>query len=186
MKLSEIIDIRQIEDDLREVIKDYSQLPQLLIGEQDNIPEGHLIYPRGVMKVKAPSDGEGIQATTKKVVDSSEEEFENDLEYTFHSFPRMTIVFDGYGNPKKEDINSYFQRIQNWFKVEMLGQRWFDSYTTYSIVIREVNAINDITQEFQKEYEQRLNLDIIVEVKQEVVLIEKTIEKVEVNSTYKK
>lgn len=179
MKLSEIIDIEKIEDDLRGAIIEYSSIPQLIIGQQDKIPEDMLTYPRGVLKITPPYDEDGVQAITQKKIDSSSESFEHDIQRTHHLFPKLTITFDGYGNPKEEDIGFYFQKISNWFKVRDLGQEWFDNYDC-DIVIREVNPVSDITVEFQDEYEKRLNLDIIVEVKQEIETVHNTVEIVEV------
>ena len=181
--MPDIIDIREIEDDLRAELKEYTNIPQLIIGEQANIPKDEMIYPRIVMKLRMPTAELGVEAQTRKVIESQEEEYEHDVEITHHSFPSMTLNIDGFANPGDKDVYEYLQKIENWFDVKSLGQRWFDRYK-YDIVIRDVNEINDATTEMQKDIEQRLNLDIILEVKKEVVVVEKTIEEVDYEANY--
>lgn len=182
--MSEIFDVKFIEDEMRKILKSYSGIPQLIIGEQSNIPEDDLSYPRILLKARVPSAELGVEAKTRALIPSSEDEFESDMEVTHHSFPRMTINLDGFADPKREVIYDYFQKLENWFDTASLGQRWFDRNLPYDIVIREVNEPNDVTAEFQKEFEQRMNMDIVLELKKEVVIVEKTIEELDLNENY--
>ena len=178
-----VIDIKQIEDDLYTPLKNYIEIPQLIIGQQDDIPEDDLIYPRIVFKISSPYGNNQVQSYTKKIIESQEEEFDKDIEYTFEMFPMVTVSFLGYSDPQDDDLYMYMQRIANWFNLRLLGGRFFNEYEK-DIVVREVNDINDATTELNQEYEKRLNIDIMLQIKHEITVIEKTIEKVviEVNN----
>jgi len=175
-----MIDIRAIKDLLYTPIKNYSEVPQLLKDNDEDIPEDKLVYPRIIFKISEPYNRDGTpEGYEKYEVPSDDPDFETDIEYKYITTPNIRVSFEGYAR-KGDYLFQYLNKVHNWFKIPHLGQRYFDD-SDMSIVIENLYSINDRDEMIEGRKESRKGFDVILNVEETIYVTEKTIEGVKIN-----
>lgn len=263
-----MINLNSFLDSLYSEIKDYTNIRQLVLGTKD-IPPELMEYPRIRMAMivrNVPLPRQSI-IQTKSVVDSEEEGFEKDIEYTYFTNPDTTLSLNGYGEsgatkatgqatfygdedisiPKgfeietdesepvrfettesgdissdgevtldiraleygeegnveadditvivnsisgldsvnnnsetaggAESVDYYLGKAREWFLINQEGRRFFGD----TCVIKNISDTQDRHTFMETEYEDRQGFDVVLGFNDEIKVIEKTIETVEVN-----
>lgn len=169
-----MIDLYAFRTNLQPEIKSYCGIPQLVRADQD-IESEDLVYPRITYKISSPYDVNGNTQSMfvkQEVVPSNDSDFDKDVECSYYSNPRVTISFNAFG----KDISNYIFKLMEWFRIPKLGQRFLDQH---DVVIVSVTDMQDRTTYLETDYEDRKGFDVILQFKDEVKIIEKTFEKVE-------
>lgn len=106
----------------------------------------------------------------RNVIQSSDPSFENDIEYTLVSFPKITLSINVYG----DNTYTIVQKAREWFNIRQLSQSILE---TYKAVAREITAVqNRDTVIGGINYERRQGFDVILAIQDEVKIIVPTIE----------
>lgn len=165
-------------DDLYSHIKDYTEIPQLVLGRED-VPPKLMTYPRGKMLFTTKYTPQARQSfiTSKKTVPSAETEFESDIEYTYLINFEATLSLNFYG----DNVESYVNKARQWFLVNKLNRDFLNSYG--KCVIKNVTATENRKTFLEAEYEDRLGFDVILGFSDKVVVTEKTIETIQFSQT---
>lgn len=169
-----MIDLYTFRTNLQPEIKSYSGIPQLIRADQD-VNSEDLIYPRITYKMSSPYDINGNAQSMfikKEVVPSDDPDFDKDIEYSYYSNPRVTISFNAFG----KNVSQYISKLIEWFRIPKLGQRFLDQH---DVVIINVTNMQDRTTYLQTDYEDRKGFDVVLQFNDEVKIIEKTFEEVE-------
>lgn len=169
-----MIDLDGFLDDLHPYIKDYTGIKQLILGTRDIKPE-LMEYPRGRMVFTTKNNSQPRQSfiTNKKVVPSSEAEFESDIEYTYLINFDATLSVNFYG----ENVSQYVNKARQWFMVNKLNREFLNGYG--KAVIKEITPTQNRKTFIETQYEDRLGFDVILGFSDRIVVTEKTIETVQ-------
>ncbi|MCF8020868.1 MAG: hypothetical protein K9L62_15930 [Vallitaleaceae bacterium] len=171
-----MINLDDFLDNLYHEIKNYTGMPQLILGS-DDIPIEEMVYPRGKMNFILKYNPQPRQSIikTREVVPSPETEFDSDIEYTYFLQPDATLSLNFYG----EDISEYVNMARQWFLIDKLGRRYFDSYG--KCVIKEITPTENRKTFLETDYEDRQGFDVILGFSEKVKIIESTIEILEIS-----
>lgn len=178
-----MIDLEAIEDSLYTAWSDYLALklgnaPQMLLANQD-IPEGKLDPERVIYSISTPY-GTSAKTVKSETVDSTEEEFDKDVMYRYILTPRITISVNAYSGPSGKAREIALQ-IREWFEIDQLGNRFFEDNFEGVVKQNTLTKVDDRTTFLETDYQQRFGFDCAVELKDEVVVREKTIESLQIN-----
>ncbi|MFP4457553.1 MAG: LIC_12616 family protein [Clostridia bacterium] len=171
-----MVDLDDFLDSLYQEIKDYTEIPQLLLGEED-IPPEHLVYPRGKMNfiIKSSPQPRHTIIQSRKVIESEEEDFEDDIEYSYLLQPDATLSINFYG----KNVSEYVDRARQWFMIDKLGRDYL--YENNDCVIKEITDTTNRKTFIETEYEDRLGFDVILGFSEIVRVTERTIETIEMS-----
>ena len=166
-----MINLDNFLDSIYQEIKDYTGIPQLLLGEED-LPPGILTYPRGKMNFIIKSSPQSRQTIINKreVVDSEDENFESDIEYTYLLQPDATLSINFYG----DNVLEYVNKARQWFLINKLGRDYL--YYNNNCTIKNITDTTNRKTFIETEYEDRLGFDVILGFSETVKIREKTIE----------
>ena len=169
-----MIDLDDFLDSLHSEIKDYTGVPQLLLGTED-ISDDFLVYPRGRMYFSTKYTPQSRQSFIEKMefVPSEESGFEKDIEYTYLMYPETTLSIEFFG----EDVTEFVNSAREWFMIKQLGRRFLDSYG--KCVIRDITNTQNRKTFLETNYEDRQGFDVFLVFEDKVKVTEKTIEKVQ-------
>lgn len=173
-----MININQLLDDLYGEIKNYTEIPQLVLGTED-IPPKLMEYPRMRMAFTIRYNPRPRQTFIKitSMVESDDEDFEDDIEYTYIMNPEATMSINAYG----DNVDRYLAKAREWFLIDHYGRRFLENLSENACVIRNITDTQDRKTFLETEYEDRQGFDVILGFSDKVKVIEKTIEEVEIN-----
>jgi hypothetical protein len=187
-----MIDITTIENELYTPLDNYlstkvsegklAQVPQIWeAGQMMRVPKGQLTRPRISYNVSNPYSIDNRSPTkVKNTVDSDEEEFDKDIEYTYLLNPQITISFNGYGSINKS-VREAMLLLREWFNIPKLSDRWFGQYEG-QVIRSELTEIQDRRAILETDYEERLGFDVEVAFQDKVKVRVDTIESMEINN----
>ncbi len=177
-----MINTQEILDDLHSPIKIYTGIDQLIQNSQNNIPKEEMQYPHIVYGIldKQPGSDQKINFYELQNV-PSDEEFDNDVEYTYTQFPNFRLDFEVFGKPKN-NISNYIQKVQNFFSIDKLADRWFKQNGYPNINVSDIGPIENRTVILEEKYQERFGVTITLKGKEEVKIKEKTIEQLNLNT----
>lgn len=174
------VDFDKILDDLHSPVKDYSGIPQMLQGRnQEDMPKEEIIYPHFRYYFSEPYDQNQFQPYVEKVTVSSDDpEFESDVLYRYILHPHINLTIEAYGD-LDDDVITPINKAHNWFKIAKLGRRFLRD-SDYDISVVNVLDIVDRTSIIEEDYQKRLGFDVVLDYKEVIEVTEKTIESVEI------
>jgi hypothetical protein len=187
-----MIDITTIENELYTPLDNYlstkvsegklAQVPQIWeAGQMMRAPKGQLARPRISYNVSNPYSIDNRSPTkVKNTVDSDEEEFDKDIEYTYLLNPQITISFNGYGSINKS-VREAMLLLREWFNIPKLSDRCFGQYEG-QVKRSELTEIQDRRAVLETDYEERLGFDAVIEFDDQVKVRESTIETIEIET----
>lgn len=167
-----MIDLDDLTYKMHPELKDYSGIPQLIEKNQD-IPRNKLIYPRIMINwiVRYSPEARHSMVAKYETVPSEEEDFDDDIEYTYIANPTATLSLQAFG----DDVDAYINNARQWFILPQHGRRFFNKH---DVVIQNITETQDRKPFFETEYEERPGFDVVLSFNEEVKAREKTIEKV--------
>ena len=170
-----MIDVDNILDKLHPELKEYVGIPQIIRPNQ-NIPADMLTYPRMAFNfIVRSSPGSRISTIAiREVIPSTNESFQNDIEYSYVSLPTSTISIQAFG----KNINSYLRKASEWFQIHELGGWFFEKYKG---VIVDTTDIQDQKTFLETGYEDRAGFDVIIRFEDIIKVRVDTIEEVVIN-----
>jgi hypothetical protein len=187
-----MIDITTIENELYTPLDNYlstkvsegklAQVPQIWeAGQMMRAPKGQLARPRISYNVSNPYSIDNRSPTkVKNTVDSDEEEFDKDIEYTYLLNPQITISFNGYGSINKS-VREAMLLLRQWFEIPQLANRWFEQYNG-TIITNQLGDVQDRSTGLEDDREERSGFDAVIEFDDQVKVRESTIETIEIET----
>lgn len=172
-----MINLNEFLDSLYTEIKDHTGIKQLVLGTED-IPPNLMKYPRIRMAFTTRYNPQQRQEIIyhKNFVPSEDENFEHDVEYHYLMYPEATLSITAYG----EDVDQYLWKAREWFLIDKYGMQFLDNLTDNNCVIKSIGSTGDRHTFMETEYEDRQGFDVILKFEDEIKVIEKTIEDVDV------
>lgn len=173
-----MIDLNGFLDELYHEIKDYTDVEQLILGTED-IPPDLMEFPRIRMAFTTRYNPEARQSMVKitHIVESDEDDFDEDIEFEYITNPTATLSINAYG----EVVDEYIGKAREWFQIHELGARFLKQHRC---VISDIMETEDRHTMMETEYEDRQGFDVELSFEDRIKVIEKTIEKVEINNGF--
>lgn len=170
-----MIDVEQFLVDLWTPLEEHTTVGQIVLADQ-KVPPEQLKVPRLVYNMIMFGDThsrQGIISTTA-LVESKDEEHDEDIEYSHLSHPQATLSVNGYG----AGAGKHVREAREWFYTPGLADQWMRDH---DCVIRDVLEMQNRTVWLETDWEARLGFDVRLEFADLVKVRVGIIETVEVN-----
>lgn len=162
-----MIDIDGLATSIINELKTYTGSLVIFADQGGKRPDGSFITLK-ILSIQGNKSDYDIEE--KNVVPSENPSFEKDIEYSYISFPQATISFTIYG----DDRYVLAQKAHQWFRLRKLSKELLDGF---SAVVRDITNISNRDVIFAgTTYERKQGFDITLEIKDEIRIIEDTIE----------
>lgn len=173
-----MIDTQQFMRDLESPLSDIFNGQLQIWRANQEVPTEQLDKNRIVYNMTAMPSNYPRQSIEqfKKVVESTNPNFEKDIIQTSVLYPEATLSISAFGDNAIKNL----QKIREWFNIPGRGDEWLRF--EYDCTIREIMGINNRTVYIETNYENRYGFDVILNFRDVVEDRIDTIEKVVVNN----
>ena len=172
-----MIDIDKFMDDIHTPLVNHSNAEQLVKANQkpptSKLKDNRTIYN---MILFANTGSRHTIIKKKEVVESEDEDFDEDIEIENIFYPQATLSITSFN-----DTLSQINKLREWFYINGLGDWWLRD-NGWNCVIRDVLEIEDRTTYLSSDYEKRFGFDVVLEFKDIVTFRHDTIEVVQITN----
>ncbi|MFP4015805.1 MAG: LIC_12616 family protein [Halanaerobiales bacterium] len=170
-----MIDTKQFLKDLWSPLNTiFSGNLQILLADQE-VPTGKLDKNRVIYNMISMPGNYARQSIQQsdEAVESTSEDFENDIMRTSVLYPDATISFNGFGPVAIDNL----QQIREWFNIPNRGDIWL--HEEWGCSIRDITEVQNRTAFLETDFEKRYGFDVILNFKDVIEDRLDTIEQVE-------